>query len=94
MVLTPIAPQEPTKEPAVAPQEEPAVEPEVQAAPVVESAQEPAQEPAQVVVYDQDGLDGMPMRDAVKLAKQLGVKGTAKLGKAQLVQAILAAQGA
>jgi hypothetical protein len=98
VVLTPIAPQEPTEEtandPQEAPQEASVVEPEVQAAPVVESAQEPAQEPAQVVVYDQDGLDGMPMRDALKLAKILGIKGTAKLGKAQLVQAILAAQGA
>lgn len=79
---------------------EPAPEVVVEAAPVepVAVEQAPVQPepefavPAQVVVYDESALDEMPMKDAIKLAKGLGVKGTARLGKAQLVQAILAAQ--
>lgn len=73
------------------------VEPEVvstepQAQPVASEPQEAQPEPETRVVYDKTTLDGMSMNEAVKLAKILKIKGHARLGKAQLVQAILAAQ--
>lgn len=73
------------------------VEPEVvstepQAQPVASEPQEAQPEPETRVVYDKTTLDGMSMNEAVKLAKILKIQRTARLGKAQLVQAILAAQ--